>query len=277
MIERTDAVNWSTLKYIRESPKHYRYHLGHPREDTDALMRGRVTHTAVYEPEKLKQYVVKPRFHGGMKDETAIANGYDGGKQAKAEWEALSAAAGRTIVPAEIYADALAMRDAIVDDPVAGPMVTGGYSEQLITWTESDTNIECRGRIDHLNGRLSDLKTTRSNNPRAFASDVIRYGYHAQLAYYSSGLMHNGITVSAPPAIIAVENKAPYDVIVYVLTDAMLEAGRQLYRDCLFTLQNARFVDRWDGVSGGLPLNLEPPAWAMPEAEEITMGGNPIF
>ena len=49
-----DRVNWSTLKYMRESPLEYRYAVDVGRADNSGLIRLRATHTAVLEPEKFE-------------------------------------------------------------------------------------------------------------------------------------------------------------------------------------------------------------------------------
>lgn len=276
MIERTDPVNWSTLKHILTSPKHYRHILSTPREDTEALQLGRITHCAVYEPDELdSRYLIAPRFHRGMKDATARAKGYEGGKESAAAWDAEVAEVGAEVVDGGLYQRAIGMRDAVLADPVAGPMVTGGYSEQALTWTVD--GIECRGRLDHINGRLSDLKTTRNIRPRRFMADVARYQYHAQTAWYDAGLEANGVVTEGQPAIIAVESSAPYDVLVVFMGDAVLRAGWELCRNALDRLAGCRHLDSWPGVSGGDAVPLELPAWAMPEDDPITLGGESVF
>lgn len=276
MIERPDAVNWSTLKYMRVSPKHYRHALATPRTDSDALKLGRLVHCMVYEPQHVDdRYVREPKFNRTMKDETAIARGLDGGREAA---EAFAIAhVMHDVVPPVLWDKALAMSAAIHDDPLAGPMVRGGYVEQQITWIDEATGVECRGRVDHVNGRLSDLKTTRVIEPRQFAAAAARYGYHAQVAYYLDGLAANGIVLEDVPAIPAVENEAPYDVAVYTLPPDVIAAGRALYRSCLDRLVECRAKDEWPGVSPGYtPLVL--PAWAVhAEDEEITFGGEAMF
>lgn len=278
MIERPDPVNWSTLRHMRTSPKHYIYFLANPPGDTDARLRGRVTHCAIYEPAALDaRYVVEPHFHRGMKDETAREKGYAGGKEAAAAWEESIAASGAEVVKPELYFAAIKSRDSILADAIAGPMVRGGYAEQLITWTDAATGIECRGRVDHVNGCLSDLKTTRSVSPRLFNADIARYGYHAQIAYYFDGLAANGIPTSEPPALIVVESEPPHDVVVLEFSEQDIAAGRAVYRECLDRLAWCRSVDQWPGVSDGRKQRVALPAWAMPEEEPLTMGGVAVY
>ena len=267
-------ARWSYLKYLRPgygSPKHYLHAVDNPRPDTDALKLGRLTHCMIYEPnEAAKRYVLMPRFHGGMKDETAIEKGYDGGKQAKAAWEAKHA--GAEIIDSDTYAQAVGMRDALLRDPVSSPLVRGGKAEQRIEWTDVETGIECQGTVDHVNGRLSDLKTTRNVAPRRFIADAARYGYHAQLAFYLDGLRANGIEPEGAPCLIAVESSAPHDVLVLELSKTDIEAGRRVYRECLDILDRCRRTGRWPGVSDGAPMAMELPEWAAPKPE-LTLGG----
>lgn len=278
MNEREDEVNWSTLKHIRTSPKHYLHALAHPRKDTDALLLGRLAHCAVYEPAAVdERYMLAPKFHRGMKDANAIAKGYHGGREAAEQFDASVGCSDVTVVPPEIWTRAMACRDAILADPIAAPMVTGGYAEQRITWTDEKTGIECRGRVDHVNGTLSDLKTAQTVEPRMFASAAARYGYHAQLAWYQNGLHACGIGTGDWPALITVESDEPHDVVVYRLREPEFVAGERVYRECLDILAECRATGQWPGLAGGMERTFELPAWASPEPEALTMGGEPLF
>ena len=272
-LERPDRVNWSTLKSIGVSPKHYRHLLANPREDTDALRLGRVTHCLVFEPSKFaERYIVSPRFNRAMNDDTAIVKGYDGGKQAAAQFAATSA--GLEVVQPDIFASARGMCEAILADPVAAPFVTNGYAEHRIEWADALTGIECCGRVDHVNGCLADLKTTRSLV--TCERDAARLGYHAQLAWYADGLAAAGIRTEAPPCLVFVESVAPFDVLVLTLADEDIALGRGVYRSALERLAHCRASNEWPGMSGGIIRRIQLPAWAWPIEEEITLDGEPI-
>jgi len=279
MIERNDPVNWSTLKYMRHSPRMYRYMLANPRPDTDALKLGRALHTAVYEEDQFRlRYAVMPKFHAGQNDDTAIRNGYEGGKQAKAIWEADHA--GVEILPADMYSRVVGMRNALMEDTVACRMIVGGFAEQPVTWDDHSTGIACRGRVDHVNGCLSDLKSARDAGPVWFPRDAVKYGYHAQLAFYADGLEANGVILMEQPALIVVESAAPYDVVVYRFTEDQLAVGRAVYRRCLDRLAECRRDNHWPGVANNAALQMALPPWADSEAAgpeaEFTMGGEVV-
>lgn len=259
-LERTDPVNWSTLKYASVSPKHYLQVLSEPRADTPALLLGRVTHCALYEPDQMgARYVVEPNFHRGQNDEVAIKNGYEGGKQAAQAWGA-SLRSGVEVVPKAVFAQAVAMRNAVLADPVAAPLFRGGHSEHRIEWDDPLTGIKCRGRVDHVRSRVSDLKTTRSIE--WFERDAARLKYYAQLAWYHDGARLAGLPISELPCIVAVENEKPHDVMVLTFTEEDLDAGRRVYRDALLKLKACRESGVWHGVSGGVARRIRLPEWA---------------
>lgn len=274
MLERQDRVNFSTLKHMLKSPKHYLWALTHPREDSEAMLLGRLTHALVYEADQVaSRYVREPRFNRAMLDATAISRGYEGGKETAAAWTLTNA--GRDIVPVDLWDRAVAMGAALQSDPISGPMIRGGFAEQMIEWTDKRTGIECRGRVDHINGALSDLKSTR--DIQRFAAQATSMAYGMQIAYYADGLAANGIALVESPAFVVVENVPPFDVVVLEIDDAALSAGRRLYRSCLDRLAECRATDSWPGVSGGARALFVPPAWAVEADEpELTMSGEAI-
>lgn len=273
-LERADATNWSSLKYMGISPLHYLHNLRNPRTDSEALLLGRLTHAMVFEPDQVAfRYITSPRFHKGQNDSTAIGNGYDGGKQAFAAW--VGSIGTKEIVEMDLMLRARAMRDAIVSDPVAGPLVTSGHSERRIEWIDASTGILCRGRFDHLNGCLADLKTTRSLV--TFERDIAKFGYHSQLAWYESGVHAAGLVTVGAPRLVAVENVPPHDVQVLTFEPDDLAVGRRVYRAALDRLAECRRTGLWPGVSGGVARRVALPAWAGPiEEPELTMDGVPI-
>jgi exodeoxyribonuclease VIII len=268
-------VNWSTLKAMSVSPKHYLHGLVNPRADTPALQLGRALHCLVYEPgEFAVRYAAAPNFNRACNDDTARAKGYDGGKQAALAWEASNQE--REIIEADIYQRACGMRDALLADPVAGPLMRGGRVEHRIEWTDDLTGIECRGRVDHVNGCLSDLKSTRSL--QWCERDAARLQYHAQLAWYSDGLEAAGLRTEESPRLVFVESEPPYDVLVLLFTEEDLAAGRRVYRACLDMLAECRKTGIYPGVSRGVARRIQLPEWALAEDDvELTLDGEVLL
>lgn len=257
-----DAVNWSTLKALRDSPLHYRHATTHARPDTASLMLGRAVHTATLEPSRFA-------------DAYAVFDGVRCGK----EYDAFKASAGARTILNQREADlAIEIADAVQNHPLAAPyLVARGDAERSIVWNDSATGLRCKARPDLLvrtdDGLcLVDLKTTRTVDPRMFGGAAARLGYHCQLAMYADGLATIGLPVDKV-VIIAVENTAPYDVGVFVLTDDVMQCGREeVYGSATETgllprLARYRELDIWPGrFSGEVELAL--PAWMFQDEDE---------
>src|SRR5690348_16033746 len=145
---KVQAVNWSTLKELRRSPRHYRYRLDNERDDSPRLALGRAAHTAIFEPDRfMVEYAC-----------------FKGERRAGKTWEAFKAAhESETILKLPEYQLCLAMRDAVRAHPVAARYLASGRAEQTVTWTDPKTQIPCKARLDWIAdeaGAVVDLKTT---------------------------------------------------------------------------------------------------------------------
>jgi len=264
---RTRAVNWSTLKEMARSPKHYRYRLEHPPEETPAMRLGRAIHTAVLEPDAFPlEYVV-----------------YDGPRRAGKEWEEFALVNVRkTILKVDEYQTALDVRDAVRGHKLAARLLRRGRSEVTLQWTDPQTRMRCKGRLDHLRGNvLTDLKSTRDVDARTFGRLCANMDYHAQLAFYRRGLIATGHEL-APVYIVAVESGPPFDVGVFAVDEDVLDAGDQLVRKLLHQVKDCRRKRRWPGRYES-EESLEFPEWALPSDNDLsglgiafqTVGGTP--
>lgn len=238
------AVNWSTLKEMRRSPRHYRHILAEPREDTASLKLGRATHTAIFEPDRLPlDYVV-----------------WRGGRRAGKEWAAFCEShPDQTIINEDEYARCLAMRDAVQSHPVAAELLREGRAEQTVTWTDPATLLQCKARMDWIGAlALCDLKTTRALDPPWFATTAARLGYHCQAAFYRAGLRENGIDL--PFKILAVEAAPPFDVAVFSLDEDTLYVGDLEVAKLLRRVVECQATEMWPGAAPAeVPLVL--PQW----------------
>lgn len=244
-----DAVNISTLKVLwSQSPKHYRHRLEVQREETAALRLGIAAHMAVLEPLRFADhYTVRPAD-------------IDGRTKAGKLW--LAEHAGRPILTAQEHAQCVAMSEAVGCDPVASLFMTAGKVEHPIQWTDEETGIDCKGRLDLLtdSGVLFGLKTARAVDPRSVAAQSARLGYHLQWAFYHDGLVALDQT---PKRVVEVfvESSAPYDVVTYEIGDDVLDEGRQAYREALVALAACRATGEWPGQARAI-VPLELPRWA---------------
>lgn len=255
-----DAVNWSTLKLLRESAMAYRYGLTHQREESAALAMGRLVHSLVFEPETFgRDYAI-----------------WEGGRRQGKEWDEFKAQHdGKTIFKADEIDEATAMADAVRLRPLVAPYLEGGQFEQPLMWTDEVTGLRCKARPDWIlpdQRILLDLKTTVSIEGRRFGNAAARYGYHCQLAHYANGVERALGWRPEQIKLVAVEKTAPYDVGIFNLVDADLYAGQAEVAELLEKLRAHRAADLWPGRYVEEQA-LQLPAWVFLEDEDADADG----
>jgi len=256
-----EAVNWSTLRALAQSPLHYRHRLSSPPEETARMLIGRAVHTAVLEPDRFGEtYAV-----------------WDGGRRAGKAWEEFAAAAGERAVLRADEAEAVsAMAVAVRSHPVAGPLLASGRAEVTLTWTDQRTGLACKARPDWIgdDGGLVELKTMPTVEPAAVGAHVARLLYHCQLAFYAIGV--EAVCGQRPTSVrlVAVEVEPPHDVGVYLVDDDVLYAGEDQVRELLALLARCRERDEWPGRCP-TEQRLELPRWwwAQQAADELELVG----
>jgi exodeoxyribonuclease VIII len=229
------AVNWSKLKHLwAGSPLHYK-HAVESGEDDDTVGRamGREVHRLVLEPHTEPDYVI-----------------WEGGNRVGKAWKEFEAAnAGKTIFKPNEVAAVYLQAQAIVNHPVAFALLQGAAFENTREWTDPATKLRCKGRTDaEKPGILIDLKGCGSVNPRMFARECAKNGYHLQLAHYCNGIKALTGNPPAKVVIIAVETKAPYDVAVYQIPREPLQQAQEELSYALETLANCIKTGNWPGT-----------------------------
>lgn len=243
------AINWSTLKEIARSPLHYAHRIVTPREDRAALALGRAAHTCVLE-------------HARWTTDYAI---YPGKTRRGKEWEAFKEAhAGVTILSKDQALAAMEIRQAVYMNKTARKYLENGWPEVTVTWGDPATGFPCKARFDwiaHIDGKriMVDLKTAVDIEMRRFGGAAARYGYHAQLAWYSRGARAVGLPIDGH-AIIAVEKDAPHDVGVFTVDEDTLYAGEEECAGLVARVHECFTKNEWRGrYDGEEPLQM--PAW----------------
>lgn len=233
-----DAVNWSTLKHLRESPKHYRHALDNPRKDTPALMLGRALHTLVLEPAKFgAEYAV---FSGD-------------GTRASKEYKAFAGAnEGRTVLKADEYDGILAAALALREYAPAAEYLTApdAIAERSVTWTDTRTGLLCKARPDLVVPSLRavvDVKSTASADPHRFGLLAGRMGYPLQMEHYAAGV--EAVYGWEPERIVflVVEVDAPHDCGALMMDGLHRRQARKDLDALLDRLAECRRTNEWPG------------------------------
>ena len=246
-----DALNWSSLKAMHESPALYRWRQEHPRPDTAAYLLGRAVHCAILEPDDLlDRYVGRPE---GLDLRTKDGKTW---REDVGEREVLTAAQWSTVQACAL---------SVAAHGPASEVLSGTDREVAVTWVLD--GVECKGRVDALHAdRLVDLKTTRGLG--RFVRDSASYLYHAQLAWYLDGAVAaDALRPEAEVYIVAVETSEPYDCACYRVPGWVLEVGRGIYQRCLADLRVCEHTGIWPGRHPGV-VDLDLPRWADPGADD---------
>lgn len=249
------AINWSSLKHMRDSALAYRYRLEAPVEDTPALALGRVTHALVFEPDTFER-------------DYAI---WEGGTRRGKDWEEFKAAnEGRTIFKPEEIDRSIGMADAVRRHPLVQQYLVGGVFESTLTWRDEDTDLECKARPDWIipdSKILLDLKTARSIDGRRFGAAAAAYGYHCQMAHYAAGVLAVHGWLPKRVLIVAVETDPPHDVAIFELDADAMWAGKEEVAELMERLRQCIVTDRWPGRYEDEQA-LQLPAWMFADDED---------
>jgi hypothetical protein len=256
--ERIPGVaNKSALDKLHQAPAKYRAWVttGDADQDNEALAFGRAFHAAVLEPESFSDtYTVEPDFGDCRKTEN---------KKTRDAWRADHV--GKTLLSARDMETILGMRDAVRAHPIAGPLLTGGQAELTAKWTDPETGLTCKARVDYLRRDLQtlvDLKSTQDARPLAFAKSCANYGYHRQAAFYVDGCNEAaGAEVADTFVFVAVEKTAPYLVALLEIDEDGISKGRESIRADLHTFKECIETDTWPGYPAEVQT-ISLPHWA---------------
>jgi hypothetical protein len=263
--EQIPATNWSSLRSMRVSPKQYAHDLTAAREDTEALRIGLAAHSFLLEPDTFRE-----RY-------CCYRDSKSKGEGARKKWEQFQADnADKVILSPDEFDRAMGAATAVLGHPVASSFFVGGCTEMVVTWTDKETGIACKARVDQWLRHLVEFKTTRSIQPHMFRVDAARMGYHAQIAWYWDALKQHGVELEPGAILVTVHSEPPHDVVPYSVSEHVIEVGRTIYRELLIKLKRCQETGCWPGISDEL-IDFDLPEWAYPKDDmKLTMGGLPL-
>ena len=106
-------------------------------------------------------------------------------------------------------------------------------TETEVSYYGKIDNVDVRVRPDGIkeNDYIIDIKTTADASPRYFKNSIYNFAYHLQACFYCEALGYD----PARFRFISIENKYPYSVEVFAMSDDMIEYGKDAWRvafDC---------------------------------------------
>ncbi|NMO00858.1 hypothetical protein HH308_06480 [Gordonia sp. TBRC 11910] len=143
-----------------------------------------------------------------------------------------------------------AAADAMLTDPVAGPLLEEGQPELSIWLEDPETGVMLRARpdwsrLDTDRPYILDVKTTdKTARPSAFGAHAAKYGYHCQQPFYVDAITGSGY--QEPTFLFAVvEISEPYRVSVNQLDSSAVQLGRTLNRHAIDRYAQCRATNEW--------------------------------
>lgn len=233
-----------------------------PKEPTDAMKLGTLVHLALLEPDKFAETVVTmPNLYLGEEwNWRKPAH-----REARDAMQSRFAAEGKSCVELVDYETIQAMVAAIHANKYAHKLVTAtGLPEYSIFWTDEETGLELKCRVDWWATNPLDIKTTNDPSPEGFARTATQLGYFRKAAHYATGI--ESLTgKKAQVVMLAVENKLPHRVANYDLNDNDQDGrslGRRQWRENLNALarciESGDWLEPWEKSV----IELRPPGWA---------------
>jgi hypothetical protein len=256
------ALRFSDAKRLLHSGLHYAK--GAPdKEDPDKHVLGTLVHAMVLEGKDLRTtYAIKPK---GMSFTT---------KEGKAWRRAQSL----PVLAGEAAERVPRMADALARNKLACSFIERcALREQVIVGMLG--GIKCKARIDMVgidaerHPGFAEIKTSLDVRADFLARRICNEPFHydLQMEWYAALLRAESILENDGPrpwsVWLAVENHLPFDVAVYVPSDAMIASGTDKLHDVLTTFAACTKSGQWLGTGGDALRVIDPPAYRLRELQ----------
>ena len=207
---------------------------------TDAMLLGSALHLAFLEPDKAEGRIV-------------VWLGKARRGEAWADFQAKNK--GKIILTNDQYGRLAGMIHALRDNFFVDKLARFGDMPVEVTKIGDVCGLKMKGRADALGEfTICDIKTVKSADPRKFLNACIQFGYDVQGAVYCELFDRDKF------CLICVESDRPHDVVVFELSQAMLDNGRRKMMGYIKTILEAERTGIWPGRSS-TPITLESPSW----------------
>ena len=193
---------------------------------------------------------------------------------------AAAQAAGLVPVSQEMVNQAQAVAASLRRDPVIGAVLAAldpNHSQQPHFWKDAAGRpCRCLPDVVTTDGRLFDLKKTRSAVPRRFYWQAKDLAYDLQLAHLALG--HADRTGAMPKelGLIAFEWEEPFDCALLVFDEQDIAIGLERREEAFRRIAECQASDTWPS-HGRQPFRHLPAFSRAPESEAIDPGSIALF
>ena len=222
------AVGKSGLDKINKSIAHYlmpqKYELNIENWPMSAAEIGTAVHSEVLEGALDREYAIAPTCKKqSAKDKATWAEYYDYLRHHRLKR-----------ITQEAYDKVKEMDKSVKDHPIAGNLFNDGRGVAEISLFWKEKGLPCKCRPDWIvpdetpvRNRIiiADLKTAESGRPEVFQKVIMKRRYHVQAGWYCHGVMKTLEPQAVEWMFVVVENKPPYNVSIYVISDENIKKG----------------------------------------------------
>ena len=248
----TRTLSASGAKTLLSDPERFAWERSHGRPPKAAFDLGGVVHALV--------------LRSGD-ERIRIIDAYDWRTKAAQDARKAAWAAGLTPINRTEFLQATKIAGAVRRHPLASTIFTNGKAEASLYWTDPETGVACRARVDWLReDMIVDLKTARYGTGTAdtFGRQAASFNYPLPAAVYTEAV--EALTGKTLPFItVAVETEPPYIVRAYRYTDGDLDQGRAQWHEALREYAARDAANDWT-----VPAEIELialPAWYAPDED----------
>ena len=193
-------------------------------------------------------------------------------------------AAGLTPVSVEMVEQAQRIADALHADPVVGEVLAAldpSLSQQPHFWQdEAGRPCRCLPDVVTSDGRLFDLKKTRSAVPRRFYWQAKDLAYDLQIAHLALGQMDRCGTEPVETGVIAFEwpsdPAAAIDCSLLIFDGQDLQTGLQRREEAFQRIAACQASGSWPS-HGRQAFRPAPSSFSLPESEGIDLDSIDLF
>lgn len=245
-----------------------------PKAQTPAMKLGTLIHLRILEPQRFAEVVAPPTPENAPDGKKW--NRRKGSDHEKWWVEYLASIDGKIECDEETLATIEAIAESVLSKRWARRLIDGdGQSEFSILWTDADTGLKCKVRVDWFSAICLDLKSSADPSPFSYAKSLVGLGYHRKLAHYRQGIQT--FTGEETPLIhLAVGTQPPYCAGAYDIDDRDRNGKSLGYRQWKRALKEIAdcfdrndFSEPWETQICSLAL----PAFAFSE-DAYHMGAN---
>lgn len=233
------ALSYSRIKLATRTLAEYRYAVDNPKPPTNAMIVGTLTDRLVFGFDLMEGCEIKPE------------------PRAPAGWRESVIAAGKTPVTSDLLETAKGCAASIKAHRGAMHLLKGRYGVSMFLTLQSGVRVKCRADCisDSVSDCIVDLKKCQDASPArdgrhpdwAYKSQDL--GYHIQAGLYLH--VWNALAGTENPrtkwAHVLVEEDPPNLVAVKQMSDAAIDAGRELAFRLIERITEAEKTGKWPG------------------------------